>query len=127
MARDELNHVTRCVIIRLARSDVARFTSRDKETGMETPSHHAPRNVPGYWMNETSGQLRPVIEAYLTGQHMTARDFAIMRVYLRQWINDGDWKGPLIDVLRTQVDEIRDRHGIERWLDRALDAGIDPL
>jgi hypothetical protein len=83
--------------------------------------------IPGYWMNESSGQLRPVIEAYLTDQHMTARDVAVMRVYLRQWINDGAWAGPLIDVLRTQVDEVMDRAGIDRWLNRALDAGIDPL
>jgi hypothetical protein len=87
----------------------------------------ARRLVPGYWMNETSGELRPVIERYLTAQHLTARDVAIMRVYLRQWINDGAWIGPLIDALRTQVDEIHDRDGIRRWLDRALDAGIDPL
>jgi hypothetical protein len=65
----------------------------------------ARRLVPGYWMNETSGELRPVIERYLTAQHLTARDVAIMRVYLRQWINDGAWIGPLIDALRTQVDE----------------------
>jgi hypothetical protein len=78
-------------------------------------------------MHETSGVLRPVIENYLTGGKMSARDVATMRVYLRQWIDDGAWIGPLIDALRTQVDEIHDRHGIERWLDRALDARIDPL
>jgi hypothetical protein len=87
----------------------------------------ARRDGPGYWMHETSGELRPVIERYLTDQHLTARDVAIMRVYLRQWINDGAWIGPLIDALRTQVDEIHDRDDIERWLDRAADAGIDPL
>ena len=85
----------------------------------------ARRGVPGFWMNEATGQLRPVIEAYLTGQHMTARDISIMRVYLRQWINDGDWRD--VDLLRIKVDEIADRHDIARWLDRALDAGIDPL
>jgi hypothetical protein len=82
---------------------------------------------PGYWMNETSGQLAPVVRKYLTDAPMTARDVAIFRVYLRMWINDGPWIDPLIDPLRTQIDEIHDRHGIRRWLDRALDAGIDPL
>lgn len=85
------------------------------------------RAAPGFWMHETSGELRPVVEAYLNGGHMTARDVAIMRVYLRQWIDDDRWRGPLIDALRTQVNEIIDRDGIRRWLDRALDQGIDPL
>ena len=40
------------------------------------------QHVPGYWMNETSGQLRPVIENYLTGGRMSARDIAVMRNYL---------------------------------------------
>jgi hypothetical protein len=41
------------------------------------------------------------------------------------WINDGDWRD--VDALRLQVDDIHDRAGLDRWLDRALDAGIDPL
>jgi hypothetical protein len=85
----------------------------------------ARRDGPGYWMHETTGELRPVIERYLTNQPMTARDVAVMRVYLRMWINDGDWRD--VDALRLQVDDIHDRAGLERWLDRALDAGIDPL
>lgn len=28
--------------------------------------------APGYWMYETSGMLRPAVEAYLTGKRMTA-------------------------------------------------------
>jgi hypothetical protein len=84
------------------------------------------QHVPGYWMNETSGQLRPVIENYLTGGRMSARDIAVMRNYLRQWM-DGPWKGPMIEVLRTQIDEIIDRDDVARWLDRALDESIDPL
>jgi hypothetical protein len=78
-------------------------------------------------MHETSGQLAEVVGKYLTDEPLTARDVAVMRVYLRQWINDDHWRGPMIDGLRTQVDEIHDRHGISRWLERALDAGIDPL
>jgi hypothetical protein len=83
--------------------------------------------IPGYWMNETSGELRPVIENYLTGGHMTAREVAIMRVYLRLWMSSDHWRGPMIDPLRTQIDHIVDRDDIERWLDRAMNEGIDPL
>ena len=42
--------------------------------------------VPGYWMNETSGVLRPAIEAYLLEKDMTAQQIAAMRAYIRQWM-----------------------------------------
>ena len=83
-------------------------------------------DAPGYWMYETSGVLRPVVENYLTGGKMTARDIATMRSYLRQWMA-GPWVGPMIDVLRSQIDDIQNRDDIARWLDRAMDENIDPL
>lgn len=83
-------------------------------------------DAPGYWMNETSGVLRPVIENYLTGGKMTDRDIATMRAYLRQWM-EGPWIGPMVDVLRSQIDDIHNRDDIVRWLNRAADQNIDPL
>ena len=90
-------------------------------------------DAPGYWMNETSGVLRPAIEAYLArainpeAPAMTAAHIAIMRAYLKQWIDCPLWLGPLIDPLRTQVRDIANETDIARWLDRAMDANIDPL
>lgn len=83
--------------------------------------------VPGFWMNETSGVLRPAVEAYLRGRAMDHRQIAAMRAYLRQWIAAPGFVGPMVDVLRTQVEEITTRQGISRWLDRAEEIGIDPL
>lgn len=77
-------------------------------------------------MHEISGQLRPAITAYLQGEPIDGRQIAAVRAYLRQWMA-GDWRGPMIDVLRTQVEELTTREDISRWLDRALDVGIDPL
>ena len=82
---------------------------------------------PGYWMDQASGVLRPAIEAYLTGGDMTRQQVALLRVYLRQWINAPVWFGPTVMSLRRTVDDLHDRRSIDRWLDRALDAGIDPL
>jgi hypothetical protein len=78
-------------------------------------------------MYETSGVLRPAVEAYLTGQEMTPRQIAAMRGYLRQWINADAWKGPMLDPLRTRVEEITTRQDIDSWLDLADREGIDPL
>ena len=87
------------------------------------PSH----GVPGFWMNETSGVLRPAVEAYLNRDEMTPDEIAAMRAYLRQWISEGAWYGPEIDALKAGVDNLTSRQAIERWLHRALDEGIDPL
>jgi len=82
---------------------------------------------PGFWMNETSGVLRPAVEAYLKHEPMSPEQIGAMRAYLRQWINADAWAGPLIDPLRTGIDLIATRADITRWLDLAMDAGIDPL
>jgi hypothetical protein len=83
--------------------------------------------IPGYWMNEVSGVLRPAVEAYLYGDPMTPEQIAAMREYLRQWIAAPSWQGPMIDVLRAGVDRIRIRTDIDRWLNLADAEGIDPL
>jgi hypothetical protein len=83
--------------------------------------------VPHFWMNEASGVLRPAVEAYLHGERMTPEQIGAMRGYLRQWIEADVWRGPLVDVLRTKVDDIITQGDISAWLDLADDAGIDPL
>lgn len=84
-------------------------------------------NVPGYWMNETSGVLRPAVEAFLRGGPMTAEQVAAMRAYLRQWIA-GDWgTGSTLDALRESVHDINSRAAIDRWIEVATDFGADPL
>jgi hypothetical protein len=83
-------------------------------------------DLPGYWMNETSGKLRPAIFAYLNGQRLTEEHAAAIRAYLRQWMA-ADWKGPEIASLRAAIDAIRNGGDVERWLTRAIMQGIDPL
>jgi hypothetical protein len=84
--------------------------------------------LPGYWMNETSGVLRPAIEAYFAHAEMTPGQIAAMRAYLRQWINAPAWQGDAkLDALRGAVNGLTDRRSIRAWLDQAEDMGIDPL
>ena len=82
--------------------------------------------VPGYWMNETSGVLRPAIEAYLAASDMKPEHIVAMRAYLRQWIN-GDFRGWRIAELRREVELLTNRSEIDRWLSHAADMGVDPL
>ena len=83
--------------------------------------------APGYWMDETSGVLRPAIEAYLHGEEMTGEQVAAMRAYLRQWIAAPAWRGPGVEFLRGEIDGITDRRKIRDWLAMAEEEGIDPL
>jgi len=82
--------------------------------------------TPGYWMHETGGELRGAVERYLNSFEMTDEDIALMRAYLRQWMQ-GPWRGAAVPELRRSIDEIKDRDTLAHWLDRALDAGVDPL
>jgi hypothetical protein len=83
--------------------------------------------APGYWMYETSGVLRPAVEAYLTGKEMTPEQIVAMRAYIRQWIFAPVWTGPEIESLRAMVAGITSRERLEFWLDEAEACGIDPL
>lgn len=90
-----------------------------------------PRSVleaaPGYWMHETSGALRPAVEAYLRGADLAPEQIAALRAYLRQWIMTPVWHGEDIELLRRLVDHIESRPTIKAWLARAEQCGIDPL
>jgi hypothetical protein len=79
---------------------------------------------PGYWMHETSGVLRPAVEAYLNREPLSEADIAAMRAYLRQWI--AGFFGGAAD-LAGRIDKLTSREAIEDWLDDATEIGIDPL
>lgn len=84
-------------------------------------------SAPGYWMNETSGVLRPAVMAYLHGEEMTVQQVVTLRAYIRQWIMAPGFVGPEVEELRGRVDGLQSREAIARWLDDADAAGVDPL
>ena len=77
--------------------------------------------------------LRPAVLAYMRqttvpgSPPMTDEQIRILRAYLKQWIDAPGWSGPMIDVLRTMVDEITTFEEIERWCEKAMAEWIDPL
>jgi hypothetical protein len=82
---------------------------------------------PGYWMNETSGVLRRAVMVYLIGDPMTEADIAVLRGYFRQWIAAPGFIGADVAALRASVNGLTTRDEIAAWLERAVDAGVDPL
>lgn len=82
--------------------------------------------IPGYWQNETSGVLRPVVMRYLDGSSLDGSDIRVMKAYLAQWMQ-GDWEGDEAARLRADVGKITTVADLRRWLDDAQETGIDPL
>ena len=81
--------------------------------------------APGYWMAESTGVLRPAVEAYLHGEPLTQAQITALRAYFRQWIF-ADWPGD-VEALRRLVDSVDSRPTIDAWLAAAERLGIDPL
>jgi hypothetical protein len=79
----------------------------------------------GYWMNETSGVLRPIVERYLNGGDLDDAAIAIMRAYLPQWMEGEAWFGAA--MLRTRVAAIATTADLRDWLNAAAEIGVDPL
>lgn len=93
------------------------------------------RKAGGYWMFETTGVLRPAVEAYLfTRTPLAEPHVAALRAYFRQWIelfepppeaSEADRR--IIERLRAMVDSVVDRNTINIWVMQAADVGADPL
>lgn len=91
---------------------------------------------PHYWPYETSGILRPVIEAYLAHQPLDREQVAILRDYLVQWIMAPVWDhNPHADMserrwlngMRLRAFALMTQAEINAWVDDAVDGGLDPL
>jgi hypothetical protein len=92
--------------------------------------------LPGYWMYETSGVLRPAVEAYLKHEPMMTQQIAALRAYLRQWINSpvwdqnphaGDGERAWLARMRAGIDALTSRQAIHQWITDAIGGGLDPL
>jgi hypothetical protein len=93
---------------------------------------------PGYWVNETGGELVPAVHRYLKGEALTLRDVSLIGAYIRQWIESPVWEqNPHIDdegreclaALRVTAAArfLTNRKAIDDWIAMAEDFGVDPL
>jgi hypothetical protein len=95
---------------------------------------------PRYWMYETTGVLRPAVEAYLAGS-MSPEQITAMRAYLRQWIDAPVWERNFVSdypnlqtwarqwltEMRRDIDNLDSIEAIRGWIVEATDRGMDPI
>jgi hypothetical protein len=82
-------------------------------------------HAPVFWMHASNDRLEVAIWAYLEHDRLDEEQIALIRDYLRQWIEV--MRGPEIAALRARVDELTSREALDRWMGDALRMGIDPL
>jgi hypothetical protein len=81
-----------------------------------------------HWSFETSGKLKPAVIHYLDRTHQLGPDeIEVLKAYLRQWIDNGDWKrSSFIPVLKARADTIASRSDLDVWTMLAIEAECDP-
>jgi hypothetical protein len=92
-------------------------------------------DAPKFWTLEL-GELSVTVQAYRTGKDLTVRDVALMREYLRQWVDsparemnphETDGGQQWLAELRQQVRAIASRNDIAECLDIMTAHRMDPL
>jgi len=109
------------------------------QTGMEFQKvqnrldiDYQPDGGPRYWMDEATGTLRRVVDAFLNETKETpvaADDFDILKAYLLHWI-----EAPIFRISETEraslvhdTEHAADTKALRVVFGRLLDHGIDPL
>jgi hypothetical protein len=76
---------------------------------------------------DTTDHVSQTLTRYRRGDALSARDIAVLRVWLRSWIDDRHRRTIGADRLYAEIDQILTRAGVDWWIERARDVGIDPL
>ncbi|HWQ14867.1 MAG TPA: hypothetical protein VNL77_18855 [Roseiflexaceae bacterium] len=87
---------------------------------VERPPHH--------WMTETSGRLEQAVEAYFTGERLSPEHLALIKQYLRQYLERAVLTGDANRAaLLRQLDALRTTRDIERFADEIAEYGVEPF
>jgi hypothetical protein len=102
---------------------------------MSHPSPSSSHEVPKYWTLDLR-DLSVVVQAYRAEKDLTVRDVALMREYLRQWVDSPVWEMKPHETdagrhwlaeLRERVRVIASRDDIEQALSIMTARRMDPL
>jgi len=89
------------------------------------PDHH---DAPKYWMYETSGVLKPAVQAYVKGKRLSAHEISLLKAYLWQWVQSPVWApSGSLEGLRLRVAAITNQEDVHASIAVAVKLGMDPL
>ncbi len=98
---------------------------------VQNPEYPYPFDVPAppyFWMEEQSGALAPAVNAYMNGEPLNMQQMALLRQYLRQYLEravlTGDAKRQL---LIDRLAKMRTPRDIERFAEELAEYGIEPF
>ena len=99
------------------------------------PADHP--KAPRYWKYEQSGLVALAVAAFIEApMSLNESDLAIMRAYVKQWIDSPAWDGnphadehglAVLKALRVEAPRIRTPRDLVWWLAVATREGFDPL
>lgn len=92
-------------------------------------------NLPPYWKNEASGILQPAVIALIehganpqTYAPPTPQQVGLIKQYFALYINAPCWRvTEELAALREAVQGLQTVEDLDRWLNQAIQEGIDPL
>lgn len=96
---------------------------------MQGTSPQKEPTFPKCWQDGLEAEMfKPIVKQYLEHGTLDAEGIAVMRAYLRYWINSPSWnKTYELSDLRDRVTRIENVEDLRTWLRDARKLGIEPL
>ncbi len=83
---------------------------------------------PHYWMAEQTGRLAAAVERYFNGEALAPAELALMRQYLRQYLERAVMTGDANRAsLLSRIEALRSTRDIERFADELAEIGVEPF
>ncbi len=81
---------------------------------------------PRFWMEEQTGLLSAAVEAYLDGQRLKPDQLAVIKVYLKQYVERAVLAGAAkVPLLVSKIDKLKSNGDLERFADEVAELGAE--
>ena len=83
---------------------------------------------PHFWMTEQTGKLAEAMEQYFAGEKLSPVDLALLRAYLRQYLERALMTGDASrERLLQRLERLRSVNDIEEFSDEIAEFGVEPF
>lgn len=83
---------------------------------------------PHFWMTEQTGKLSEAMEEYFAGQKLSPQALALIKLYLRQYLERAMMTGDAQrDRLIQRMEKLKTTKEIEDFADEIAEYGVEPF